>query len=81
MAAVGPESFHVANWFHSRTKRMQQFESLIALLDWSTLVHYDNEKTSVVAERFMMANAVTSLLTESKNRHMSSSALRNNNII
>ena len=58
MAAVGPESLHVTNWFHSRTNRIQQFECLIAQHDWSILVHYDNAKKSVVAEGFMMANGV-----------------------
>ena len=58
VVAVGPESFYATNWFYSRTKRMQQLETLVAQLDWSNLVFYDNGHSKTAASGFMMANGV-----------------------
>ena len=58
VVAVGPESFYATNWFYSRTKRMQQLETLVAQLDWSNLVFYDNGQSKTAASGFMMANGV-----------------------
>ena len=59
MAAVGPESFYVTNWIYSQNPIVSKLKVLVAQLEWSSILYYDDGKIRTVADGFIKANGVS----------------------